>query len=1636
MRENGVTTQISQGAINGNGSNSVTYAGASPDGSRVFFTTAEPLASTDTDTESDIYMRHNGVTTHISQGAINGNGAAGATYLSASADGSRAFFSTPEPLASTDTDALVDIYLRENGVTTLITPNTTSTLTYGGLNADGSKVFFSTSDALASTDTDAVTDVYSVTLSPGPVLSAVSASSTLVGGVVSNVLKGTSDTSGTGYYIAVAPGSAAPTAVQVEAAASYSGVSIVASGNGAMTAAVQARFTLGGLAGATSYDLYLIVSSNGSTSAVSKTSLTTLSASTDGSCGTASARPTASVPGDAALCATGTASAVTSNGSFSWNCTGSGGGTDAVCTAPYQTQTLSLSANPTSIKLGGSSTLTASSSSGASPMLSTTTPTICTLSGSAAAGDASGICTVNANVAASASGCTSGCYQAAPEKSVDITVSKLDQTISFDAAPVIVVGGSGTVSASAPGGTVIFNTAGQANCSSGGSNGSIITGLKAGPCTVSASQAGDAIYSSASGSQSISIGQGSQSISFGAAPSGLKVGDSTSLSATASSGLTVSFSSNTTGICTVSGSTVTGVSAGTCTVSATQVGNPDYSAAPAETQSFSIAPAASLSLVVNSTVDTSDGVCDATHCTLREAINAANANAGDDSITFAPALSGQTTVLASTLNIVAGKGSLNVTGPVAGSAAGYTVDGNNAVQLFTIAGGSSASSPNVVTFKGLTLTRALGAGKNGGAINTGNFVTLSIEDATLSNNVVNGSKAGGAGGAVYLGSGNGSGSFSLRNSTVQSNTASKDGGAIYIAGGTLSVQLSRFLNNTASSGGGAIGLENTARAFTVEGSSFSGNSAPFGGAIYSPGARGGSIRNSSFGGNSARSAAVGGGGAIRIGGQLGLDSVSFSGNSTPTGGAQLANEGHVVLTNTLFANPQGGGSNCSDVTIDTTSRNNISSDTSCNFPSDPSNLSSTDPRLVPLALNAPGSTETFALCTGVGTPDASCTGKSPAIDAGSTTLTTDQRGVARPVGTAADIGAYEAPAAVIGGCGEASNVASVSAPAAALCATGTASSVTSTGGQWSWSCSGANGGAPASCAAPYAAQTLTLTAVPTSILINNTSAVTASSTSGFKPVLSSSTPAVCTLGTQADTATGVGATATGKAQGSCTVKANAAQSADGCTSCYQAASEATVDISVNKRDQTIRFGTAPNLVINGTGTLTATSDSELTVSLSDAMSAVCSIDSNGLITVLKAGTCTIQATQAGNDVYNAAEPATLSITIDKLTQQISGFSADPSSIKVGGMATLTASGGASGNAVTFRTTTGDICSVSGAVVTGLSAGNCALIASQNGNADYEPADEVSLSLPVAKAAQLISGFAVTPSSLKVGESGTLMAFGGASGNALTFASTTQSVCTVAGSTVTANAVGSCTVTASQTGSDRFNAAETVSLTFAVEAAPVTAAPVLSLDMNDLDFGTGYLLRFRDIGVETTSEPEVVTLSNTGTAPLSISSIVTTGDFRHTTTCGSTVAPGARCTISIVFSPKAVGTRTGETRIVSNAVTSPDRISLSGTGKGLKPAMKTNVSRFDFGRVKVGASSREQTLVITSTGSGPLEIRSIRVSGDYSGSHNCPRWLDAGKSCQVTGSFKPKAVGTRPGSVSILTSVSNTATEVSLTGTGF
>jgi hypothetical protein len=168
-RSAGGTFLVSQGAINGNGSEGVTFVDASADGTRVIFSTLEPLAATDTDASIDVYERAAGTTTQGSRGAINGNSAFHVTFRAASSDGSRVFFETTEALVATDTDGSVDLYERAGGETTQVSPgNGAFSVGFGGSSRDGGHVFFTTAERLAATDTDDSVDVYDAAVLMGP----------------------------------------------------------------------------------------------------------------------------------------------------------------------------------------------------------------------------------------------------------------------------------------------------------------------------------------------------------------------------------------------------------------------------------------------------------------------------------------------------------------------------------------------------------------------------------------------------------------------------------------------------------------------------------------------------------------------------------------------------------------------------------------------------------------------------------------------------------------------------------------------------------------------------------------------------------------------------------------------------------------------------------------------------------------------------------------------------------------------------------------------------------------------------------------------------------------------------------------------------------------------------------------------------------------------------------------------------------------------------------------------------------------------------------------------------------------------------------------------------------------------------
>jgi hypothetical protein len=181
-------------------------------------------------------------------------------------------------------------------------------------------------------------------------------------------------------------------------------------------------------------------------------------------------------------------------------------------------------------------------------------------------------------------------------------VGKVPQSITFGQPPGMTAGTSSSLSALASSGlTVLFTSDTLSVCTV---SGSAVTAVAAGTCTITASQAGNADYAAAppvTNSFQVSPARrrrlARQRITFGQPP-GMTAGRVVSLSALASSGLTVLFTSDTPGVCTVSGSAVTAVAAGTCTITASQAGNADYAAAPPVTRSFRAGPAAARKPVI------------------------------------------------------------------------------------------------------------------------------------------------------------------------------------------------------------------------------------------------------------------------------------------------------------------------------------------------------------------------------------------------------------------------------------------------------------------------------------------------------------------------------------------------------------------------------------------------------------------------------------------------------------------------------------------------------------------------------------------------------------------------------------------------------------------------------------------------------------------------------------------------------------------------------------------------------------------------------------------------------------------------------------------------------------------------------
>jgi hypothetical protein len=395
---------------------------------------------------------------------------------------------------------------------------------------------------------------------------------------------------------------------------------------------------------------------------------------------------------------------------------------------------------------------------------------------------------------------------------------------------------------------------------------------------------------------------------------------------------------------------------------------------------------------VNSSADPTDG----SNCTLRQAIqNADNgtqtnpscaAGAGDDTITFDSSLFGDTIALTNELFInPASTGTLTIQGP---GAVGLEVDGGNGWRVLHIAS-TALPTANAVTIHGLTISNGSVTNQSGGGIlNQGslhldrdlvsdNTATFSATGSATNQATVLGGGIESSGGLLDLSfsqiTGNSISATASGGST--SNTATARGAGIHASGdfaGILTIDQSSIYDNTATAGATDTGAQAIAEG---------------GGVSSSAGAQttisSSTVANNTLTATGASTQETGGGVATDItpGFAAFLVDDTVTGNDAATAGANLAATGNgLQIRNTIVAEP-GGASNCSAGIASL--GHNLVGDATCPH-GGTADLLQADPGLLPLdSYGGSGPTRP---------PDVG----SPAIDAGFSDNTTDQRDLTRP----------------------------------------------------------------------------------------------------------------------------------------------------------------------------------------------------------------------------------------------------------------------------------------------------------------------------------------------------------------------------------------------------------------------------------------------------------------------------------------------------------------------------------------------------------------------------------------------------------------------------------------------------------------
>jgi hypothetical protein len=224
--------------------------------------------------------------------------------------------------------------------------------------------------------------------------------------------------------------------------------------------------------------------------------------------------------------------------------------------------------------------------------------------------------------------------------------------------------------------------------------------------------------------------------------------------------------------------------------------------------------------------------------------------------------------------------------------------------------------------------------------------------------------------------------------------------------------------------------------------------------------------------------------------------------------------------------------------------------------------------------------------------------------------------------------------------------------------------------------------------------------------------------------------------------------------------------------------------------------------------------------------------------------------------------------------------------------------------------------------------------------------------------------------------------------------------------------------------------------FGTAIAQISQFPLIAPSTISLSFGNQ--------SVTVTSLPQSVTISSVSGSSLTMGTASLAGadaaDFAVSAdTCsGATLPAAGTCTISITFTPSALGLRSATLAINSNPPAFPVMVFLSGNGVPLAGALVLSPSGLQFPNTPVRGSSPAQSVQFTNKASVPFPIAYIQADTPFAESNDCGASLAAGASCTISVTFRPPSANSFTGTLEVVGVAQNYSTSwvsISLSGAG-